>query len=260
MPHIDKHPAGSFSWLELGTSDQAAAKSFYGALFGWEANDFPMGPDGHYTMFQIDGRDAAACYQLGPQMAGVPPNWALYIAVDSADQAAGRAAELGGTVLKPAFDVSTFGRMAVIQDPTGAVFCIWQAKTNTGIGIAGVPGTLCWADLNTPDRDRARAFYEGLFGWSMTTGKSKDPSSYLHILNGESGIGGILPEEYRNNHAPPHWMPYILVSDCDASTAKAKDLGATIYAPPTTVGESLRFSVLADPQGAVFALSTAFRS
>jgi predicted enzyme related to lactoylglutathione lyase len=254
MPHIDKHPPGSFSWLELGTSDQGAAKSFYGALFGWQANDFPMGPDGTYTIFQIEGRDAAAGYQLGPQMAGVPPHWALYIAVDSADQTAGRAGELGGTVLKGAFDVGDFGRMAVIQDPTGAVFCIWQAKTNTGIGIAGFPGTLCWADLNTPDRDRARAFYEGLFGWTMTTGKSKDPSSYLHIMNGESGIGGILPEDYRNKHAPPHWLPYILVADCDASTAKAKELGATIYAPPMTIENSLRFSVLADPQGAVFAL------
>jgi predicted enzyme related to lactoylglutathione lyase len=76
-------------------------------------------------------------------------------------------------------------------------------------------------------------------------------------MNGEKGIGGILPEEYRNKHAPPHWLPYILVADCDTSTAKAKDMGATVYAPPMTIDNSLRFSVLADPQGAVFALFTA---
>jgi predicted enzyme related to lactoylglutathione lyase len=121
MPHVQKHDPGSFNWLELGTTDQAAAKQFYGALFGWEAQDFPMGPDGVYTMFKLDGKDVGACYKLGPQMEGIPPNWGLYVCVDDADATAKRAAELGGAVLKPPFDVYTFGRMAVLQDPTGAI-------------------------------------------------------------------------------------------------------------------------------------------
>ena len=79
----------------------------------------------------------------------------IYIAVGSADQAASKAKQLGGTVVMPPFDVMDFGRMAVIQDPTGAHFCVWQAATNTGIGIAHVAGTLCWADLSTPDAKRA---------------------------------------------------------------------------------------------------------
>jgi hypothetical protein len=64
MPHIEKHAPGSFSWIELATSDQDAAKAFYAALFGWQAVDFPMGPDQTYTVFQLEGRDAAAAFTI----------------------------------------------------------------------------------------------------------------------------------------------------------------------------------------------------
>ncbi len=256
MPPVDKHTPGSFSWIELATTDQTAAKQFYGPLFGWTANDFPMGPSGFYTMFQLKGRDTAGCYALGPQMPGVPPHWALYVDVESADDTAARAAELGGKVLKPAFDVFTFGRMAVIQDPTGAVISVWQPKTHIGIGIAGEPGTLCWADLITGDIPRAKEFYEKLFGWEIAPGKDKPADSYLHIKNGGDFIGGIPPRPAQPQHAPPHWLVYFLVADCDASTEQAKQLGAKVYVPPMSIDNNLRLSVLDDPQGAGFALFT----
>jgi len=100
------------------------------------------------------------------------------IAVDSAGQAATKATQLGGTLIMPPFDVMDLGRMAVIQDPTGAHFCVWQARKNTGIGIAGVAGSLCWADLSTPDAKRAGDFYSGLFGWCIMADE-KDKSGYL---------------------------------------------------------------------------------
>jgi len=83
-----------------------------------------MGPNDFYTIFRLEGRDAAAGCTLRPEelSQGVPPHWKLYVAVDSADATAARAAELGGTVLAPPFDVFDAGRMAVVQDPTGAVF------------------------------------------------------------------------------------------------------------------------------------------
>src|SRR5262249_26884385 len=185
MPHVDKHKPGSFNWLELGTTDQEAAKKFYIPLFGWTATDFPMGPNGVYTMFQLDGRDLAGCYQIGPWMPGVPPNWGLFIATENADETAVRGEQLGGKVLRPCFDVYTFGRMAVIQDSTGAVFCVWQPKSHMGTGVTGANGTLCWADLNTPDREKAKVFYEGLFGWRISPGQGKPATDYLHIQNGD---------------------------------------------------------------------------
>src|ERR1019366_1607528 len=123
MAQIDRHALGTFCWVELGTTDQEAAKSFYGSLFGWTFVDYPMGPADSYTIFQLGGRDSAAAYQMGEHEAGVPPHWNLYIAVEDADKVAARAVELGATVPGGVFDVSTNGRMAVIIDPTGAAFC-----------------------------------------------------------------------------------------------------------------------------------------
>lgn len=255
MRNIDQHAPGDFCWIELATTDQIAAKTFYQALFGWTVNDSPMGPDDFYSMFQVQGRQTAAAYTIRPEQRsqGVPPHWMLYVATANADASAARASQLGGKVFAPPFDVFDFGRMSVMQDPTGATFSVWQAKTHVGTGITGVPGTLCWADLSTPDVDRAKDFYSGLFGWQITPGEN-DPSGYLHIKNGDHFIGGIPPAQHRNPNAPPHWLPYFTVEDCDATTNKAKELGANVYLAPMTMEGVGRMAVLADPQGAVFAI------
>jgi uncharacterized protein len=255
MANIDKHPAGSFCWIELHTTDQNAAKSFYSALFGWEAHDNPMGPDSYYTEFKLQGREAAAGCTLRPEerSQGVPPHWMIYITVDSADAAAAKAQQLGGKICAPAFDVMDVGRMAVIQDPTGAFFCVWQPKKSNGIGIAHVHGTLCWADLSTPDAKRASDFYSGLFGWQIFA-DPKDKSGYLHIKNGEHFIGGVPPASHRPPGVPPHWMAYFQVDDVDATANRAKGMGAKLYLAPMSMEGVGRMSVIADPQGAVFAI------
>ncbi len=256
MPIVEKHRAGSFCWIELATSDQKAAKNFYGTLFGWSANDTPMGPGDFYTIFQLEGRDTAAAYTLRKEQRsqGVPSHWMLYVAVDSAEATAARVTELGGKVLVPPFDVASFGKMAVIQDPTGPVFSIWEPKGNQGTGITGVGGTLCWADLSSPDPARASKFYGELFGWKMTSDNDDNPASgYQHIQNGEEFIGGILSAE-KDSKIPPHWLPYFLVANCDLSAAKAKELGAGFLLQPATMENVGRMAVIADPQQAVFAV------
>ncbi|MGA2184195.1 MAG: VOC family protein [Bryobacteraceae bacterium] len=255
MANIDKTVPGSFCWMELATTNQSAAKAFYTSLFGWAANDSPMGPGEFYTIFRLEDRDVAAGYTMrkDEREHGAPPHWNLYIAVESADVAAARASELGGKVLAPAFDVFDAGRMAILQDPSGAVFHAWQPLKHTGIGISNVHGAFCWADLNTGDVAAASAFYSGLLGWKLEAGE-KDPSGYLHIKNGDSFIGGVPPAEHRAPNAPPHWLLYFEVADCDASAAKATELGARPIVPPMSMEGVGRMSVIADPQGAVFAL------
>ena len=110
MPEVTSHAPGSFCWIELGTSDPDAAKKFYSGLFGWEAQDTPAGPDMIYTMLTIRGLDIGAMYKLGEEESkhGVPPHWNTYVAVGSADEAARKAASLGGTVVMEAFDVGTW--------------------------------------------------------------------------------------------------------------------------------------------------------
>ena len=254
MAETDKHKPGAFSWVELTTTDQYAAKAFYTSLFGWTLQEFPMGPDDIYTMFLLNGRVAAAAYTMreDEKAMHIPPHWNLYINVDDADAAAKKASELGAKVLAQPFDVGEHGRSAVIQDPTGAVFMIWQPKQHPGIGVKDEPGSFCWADLNTPDPKAAGDFYSKLLGWEIEP--SRDSSGYLHIKNAGDYIGGIPPRDMQDPNAPPHWMIYLQVADCDASTAKAKELGAKVYLGPMTMEKVGRITVLADPQGSVSAL------
>jgi predicted enzyme related to lactoylglutathione lyase len=255
MAHLEKHQPGDFCWIELATTEQPAAKKFYCELFGWGIHEFPMAPNGFFT-FKLDGRDVAAAYTLPveQQSHGVSAHWNVYIAVESADTAAGRAAELGAKVLAAPFDVFDVGRAAVLQDPTGAVFSVWQAKRQSGFGIKGVPGAFCVADLSTPDQAAASRFYQQLFGWRVGKEDENPAHNYCHLFNHDEFIGGILPPAFRDPGAPPYWQIYLQVSDCDATAAKAKNLGAPLYMPPMQIEDVGRMAVLADPQGAAFAI------
>lgn len=259
MPTIDHHTPGTFCWFELATTDQQAAKEFYHSLFGWASEDSPIGPNEFYTSFKLHHRDVAAGYTMRPEQraSGVPPNWMVYIAVANADQAALRITELGGKTMMAPFDVMEHGRMVVAEDPTGAMFSVWQPKKHAGTGLVREHNTITWADLNTPDQSRAASFYSHLFGWKMSAGKDKgepNPGDYYHIMAGHDFIGGIPGNEYRDPNAPPNWMIYVTVADCRATTHQAKSLGGRVYVEPTSIGGEGSFSIIADPQGAVIGL------
>jgi hypothetical protein len=257
MPAVSSHAPGSFCWFELATNDPAAAKKFYGSLLGWTAEDVPMGPDGAYTLFKIDGRDAAAGYMLrkADLERHVPPHWMPYIAVADADAAAARAAKVGGTVIAPPFDVMDLGRVAVLQDPSTAMFCVWQPKRNPGTGVAQQNGACVWADLNSNNPVRASKFYEELFGWKIAAGKDMSPAGpddYGHIVNGTDFIGGIAPRGTLPDGVPSHWLLYFQVADCDAAVGETTAAGGRVLMPATDMENVRKFAILSDPQGASF--------
>ena len=256
------HAPGDFCWFELATSDQPAANQFYTSLFGWTVTDSPISDSETYSMYKLAGEDVGAAYTMRPEQRdqGVPPNWLLYVAVPDVEQSIARVERAGGTVLSPAFDVREFGRMAVLRDPQGAVFAVWQAKQHAGTGVTGVPGTACWGELSTPDQANGGRFYADVFGWQMVSGKDMTPASpgdYYHIVNGAQMIGGVAPPHQRDPNAPPHWLVYFAVTDCAAATRTAISLGATAYLDSMDVGDEGIVSVIADPQGAVFGLHQA---
>lgn len=253
MGQRTSYTPGTFSWADLSTTDQAAAKTFYGGLFGWEANDMPAGDEGQiYSMQMLGGAPVAAIAPQPPQQveAGVPPKWQSYVTVESADDAAAKAAELGGEVHAPPFDVMTAGRMAVIQDPQGAFFIVWQPNMMQGAGLVNADGALSWNELATPDMGGSAAFYSGLFGWEITPVEGMG-MEYSTISNAGHSNGGIHPAMPPGT--PPHWLVYFGSDDIDAAVAKAGELGGTALAGVMDIGVG-KIAPIQDPQGAVFAL------
>ncbi|HVE66168.1 MAG TPA: VOC family protein [Thermoanaerobaculia bacterium] len=248
-----KHEPGTFCWVELATSDGSAAKKFYTSLFGLSTKDNPMGEGGVYTMLQKNGKDAAGLYEMGPEQKGMPPNWGSYVAVENANDAAAHAKELGATVMMEPFDVMEHGRMAVIQDPTGAVVSFWEPKSHVGARVVNEPGSFCWNELYTADPARAADFYTGLFGWTKDV-RPMEHGDYVIFSFGDRMAAGMMkiPKEW--GPIPPHWTVYFAVDDCDRTVEKAKGLGANVTVPPTDIPEVGRFAMLTDPQGAGFAV------
>ena len=255
VQEITEYKPGTFCWVELATSDGEAAKKFYTELFGWSFNDNPMGPDMVYTMLQKDGKDVGGLYKLMPDMTaqGIPPNWLSYVSTANADESAAKAREVGGTIMQEPIDVATHGRMAVIQDPTGAVFALWQARTHSGSGIYNLPGSFCWNELATTDTAKAGEFYSNFLGWGKDV-QNFGPMEYTMFTNGDKPAGGMYKMPPEMGNIPPHWLVYFAVEDCDASAEKATNLGATMMAPPSDIPGIGRFAIVIDPQGAAFAI------
>jgi predicted enzyme related to lactoylglutathione lyase len=251
MGERTEYAPGTFCWSELTSTDQDAAKAFYGELLGWQADDRPVGEGSYYSMQLVDGKPVAAIAGQPQQQreVGVPSLWNSYVSVEDADAVAARAKELGANVHAPPFDVMTVGRMAVIQDPQGAFFMLWQPRDHIGASLVNAPGTLVWNELQSPDLDASASFYGELFGWKVKDFPNME-DRYLEIVNGEAsngGMRGLTPP------SPPSWLTYFGVEDIEQGLAKVEELGGTKLAGPIDI-QMAKIAVVMDPQGAVFAL------
>lgn len=245
-----QYAPGTFSWVELATADATGAKLFYTALFGWEIDDTDDGAGGVYTTFRLDGDAVSGLYTMPDEMraAGASPNWTSYVTVADAGVAAARANELGGRVDTDPFDVMDLGRMAVLSDPQGATFAVWNPETLGAERVNDV-GCLCMNELVTSDLDAARAFYEGLFGWrteNVDTGPDGPPM--VAVYNGET-LNASLGVE---SGAPAHWRPYFTVESTQAAVQRVVELGGEARFGPFPIPDGSIAGVL-DPQGAFFA-------
>ncbi len=248
------HPEGLIGWVDLSTTDVAAATSFYSELFGWTTEDIPtpMGPA--YTMASKDGLLVAG---IGPQPPGSAARgsasmWNSYVIVQDLDAICGAVPGAGGQVVMAPMDVMSEGRMAVVMDPSGAVIGVWQPIDHQGAQVFNVPGALTWNELQSRDLAAAIPFYEQLFGWRF---EDLDGSGYTMIMldtkPGEDKSNGAamstpagVPDE-----VPSCWLVYFAVEDCDAAVARAVGLGASVFLPAMQMGPG-RFAGLTDPTGA----------
>ncbi|MEE1770740.1 VOC family protein [Streptomyces sp. JV185] len=255
-----RYADGAPNWTDLGTPDPDGAVEFYTGLFGWEY--VPGGPEtGGYGMFTLDGKTAGGAMTLTQEQG--EPSWSVYFRSSDADATAQAVERAGGTVPFPPMDVLDLGRMAGFKDRAGAFFGIWQPGKNPGLGAVGVPGSLCWAELYTPDVPAAAAFYDAVFGWETAlTPFPGGGGSYTVIRTGgggeEAGFGGLVPLDAvaSGTVAGSHWLPYFEVEDCDAAVAEVERLGGRLSLEPMEMEGVGRFAHAADPDGAEFALVT----
>ncbi len=247
MTEKASYAPGTPSWVDLSTTDPAAAKTFYGGLFGWEAEDAgPVEETGGYAMFKLHGRNVAG---IGPLMdPSLPPVWSTYVSTDDAAAAVERAREAGGQVIVEPMQVMEAGTMAFVAHPAGGYVGIWQPGNHIGAELVNEPGALTWNQLHTDDKPGASAFYGSVFGWTTA-----DVGGMAVFNLVDAPIGGLMDMPPGSPEGvPAYWMTIFAVADADAAVAKAGELGGAVVAPPTDLEGIGRFALLTDPQGVYF--------
>ncbi|WP_372728849.1 VOC family protein [Nocardioides sp.] len=251
MPKFESYQQGTPTYVELITPDQSAARSFYGDLFGWDYDETQMDEGSVYLTARLQGDDVAGVSGQMPELAGHPAFWNVYLAVDDVDAAVAKVEPAGGKVEAGPFDIGEHGRMAALQDPTGARISLWQAKDNVGTARANEPGTPIWNELMTPDIEQAKSFYGEVLGVTWEETPMPDMTYTTMHVDGRA-VAGVMPPPMEG--MPPHWNVYFNVQSVDETVAAAEAKGATTVAPAFDVPEVGRMAVLADPQGGMFSL------
>lgn len=235
-----------FVWFEYVSSDAPKAQGFYGELFGWGTKKVPM-PDQEYTMI-AQGDATIGGYIAPPPGAPKHAMWLSHLRVTSAKESAAKAKLLGGAILMDAAKIGDVGSMAVIADPHGAPLALWQPADPKEPSPATSDYRFTWNELAAKDPTAALAFYQALGGFGASA--MEMPTGTYHLLtSGEEQIAGIMAAPMPE--APHAWTPYVQVPHADATTDKAKRLGAKVIVPPTNIPGVGRFAIFADPQGAV---------
>jgi predicted enzyme related to lactoylglutathione lyase len=243
------HTPGRFVWFEHLSNDIPKARAFYEKLFGWNTEMMSV-PGGDPYPIIHNGEAGIGGYAQAP--AGSPPQWLSYLSVSDVDASYKAALAAGAKSLMAPMDYGSAGRAATVADPTGGVFSLWRgAKDDPAETETTPPGGWIWNELATQDDKLALAFYEKVFGFSDEP--MAMPEGTYHVLKqGDKGRAGL----YKSMHVgtPTMWTPYVCVADCDATTAKATSLGATINVPPADVPHVGRLAMFRDPQGASIAI------
>ena len=240
-------PLGTPTWLDLGIPDLDRALTFYGALFGWE---FEIGPEesGRYTMCFLRGRRVAAISAMHDPARVF---WNVYLATDDCDRTAERARAAGGTLLMEPMDVMDDGRMAIVRDPVGAQFGLWQGRGHHGAEAVNEPGTLVRNDLITPDPGPAREFYAAVFDYTLE-GNPQMPQADFTFLRRPDGheVGGIMGAPGSTSA----WSTTFEVAGTDEAVHRALDAGGrSDGAKDFLYG---RLATITDPFGAEFSIIT----
>ncbi len=247
---------GDFIWYDLMTTDTVAAQAFYGAVFGWRAQESGV-PGMDYRVLSLGETGFGGVMSLPAEAAagGARPGWIGYISVSDVDDYAARVKQAGGAVHRAPQDIPGVGRFAVVADPHGAVFMLFKgaeamAPSPADPNAPGLPG---WRELHAGDGVSAFAFYSGLFGWTKDQAMDMGPMGVYQIF----AVGGVAKGAVMTKTAEmpaPAWLYYFNADDIDAAAGRVASNGGTIINGPHEVPGGMWIVQCLDPQGAMFAL------
>lgn len=270
MSERDEYIPGVPCWVDASYRDPESVLPFYRGLFGWDFIPAIETPGERFFIATIRGGSAAGIGEL-PAGHEPVPDWNTYVAVTSADETVNKVLAAGGEVVAPAFDVVDAGRMAILRDPQGAVFCVWQANRTKGAKIVNEHGAVNFNTLRTTDLDAAKKFYSEVFGWTTLSLAGAEfwtlpgYGDYLETIvpgmrkgAAEMGAAGfedvVAVLELLEGDEQPHWHVTFAVNDADAAAAEATRLGGNVLVPPLDA-PYVRLTVLMDPEGTQFTAS-----
>ena len=270
MSNSSKHVQGTPVWWDLASKDVDGTKAFYSNLLGWQWNDLMSSPQGVFSVATVGDKTVAGVYTYMPGMP-LPPepfSWVNAFWVDDADAAMERAVEKGGKVIMPACDdPAGGGRKSLLTTPEGAPFVVWSGDKGIDNEAWGEVGAAVWVEYYSRDIPRTNEFVGHVFGsryqrvdlacpptdMEDAEGEIEYEYHWLKIDGVEPDRGGLLEMDESWGDMPSHFMVYFRVEDCEASAAKAAELGGEVCVPPTEIPPG-KFSVINDPLGATFTI------
>ena len=256
MPSIDFHLAGSFCWADIVTPHFEEAKRFYTSVFGWETRQESTDHQRLAATFLKSGKEVCGLCHMDKTRSqiGIPSHWVSALAVENAEEVSRRVEAADGTILQSPHDMYIGARKVLVQDPTGAVFALWQPKKHIGAALWNEPNTLCWNELYSNNIERSNTFYHQLFGWKYEKSAGAAGQDYYEFFLGDRAVGGMMEIQKEWGNMPPCWSVYFAVENIKLSIEKSQMMGGKVEGKPMEIENVGEFAVIVDPQGAFFSI------
>ncbi|HEY5221947.1 MAG TPA: VOC family protein [Microbacteriaceae bacterium] len=285
MPTVTRFPQGTPIWVDLQSTDSAAAAEFYSALLGWEVNEPAQA--GGYRLAYRGGIPVCAIGSLPEALAqkGAVPVWTTYLAVDDADAATAAVGEAGGTVLLPPGELGNGVRLSIVEDPSGAVVGLWQGAGQPASWLRDEEGAVSWFELLAEHAEESLPFYQSVLGASVSRVESDDAEKSEQLSNPAESVEWVDSVDSEDSEGlvdsgedagypmlefggvtiagvgasdvadlPAHWRVYFEVADLARCVEQVGELGGAVLAEIASAVGVGSWAAVADPQGAVFSL------
>jgi predicted enzyme related to lactoylglutathione lyase len=257
VPKITSEPTnqrliGKFVWFDLFTHDLQSTSLFYESLFGWSFKE--TGSTGKIvkTILRDGVPIANAVYIKKEDPKLNASRWLSYISVEDVDRAAKLSVKNKGSVYLQPRDLKNRGRIAVVNDPQGAIFGLVTATGGDPLDSDFLVNQFLGSELWTTNPDDALKFYNILAGYEQKLIDIKADLKYRRLVVNGRFCGGLMKLPW--DDVEPAWIPYVSVKNTLETVEKAKKLGGKIIVEKDSAVQEGSIAIIADPSGAVFAI------